>query len=216
MKKTTIKKPEAIKWHHFSRRGDAIFLSLKKEIRISVLSVATLAVACPDSSAAIMAMSQRPTMDEQTNSAGASSSGGEDELLDLTALQHGDLLFCVASPARDGIAQAIVSVTEGIDLQRVSHVAIVCKESSGTYALEASDKHGVWLHPIQSFFEHCDHTPTGNPMEVYVALLPEADATKYSFRLESGENTYTGTATARLVAGEYVVATGLQLTKVNS
>ena len=155
MKKTTIKKPEAIKWHHFSRRGDAIFLSLKKEIRISVLSVATLAVACPDSSAAIMAMSQRPTMDEQTNSAGASSSGGEDELLDLTALQHGDLLFCVASPARDGIAQAIVSVTEGIDLQRVSHVAIVCKESSGTYALEASDKHGVWLHPIQSFFEHC-------------------------------------------------------------
>ena len=58
--------------------------------------------------------------------------------------------------------------------------------------------------------------PTGNPMEVYVALLPEADATKYSFRLESGENTYTGTATARLVAGEYVVATGLQLTKVNS
>ena len=164
MKKTTIKKPEAIKWHHFSRRGDAIFLSLKKEIRISVLSVATLAVACPDSSAAIMAMSQRPTMDEQTNSAAGTSSSGEDELLDLTALQHGDLLFCVASPARDGIAQAIVSVTEGIDLQRVSHVAIVCKESSGTYALEASDKHGVWLHPIQSFFEHCDHTPTGNPM----------------------------------------------------
>ena len=68
MKKTTIKKPEAIKWHHFSRRGDAIFLSLKKEIRISVLSVATLAVACPDSSAAIMAMSQRPTMDEKSRS----------------------------------------------------------------------------------------------------------------------------------------------------
>lgn len=57
--------------------------------------------------------------------------------------------------------------------------------------------------------------PTGNPEEVYVALLPEADATKYSFRLESGSETYTGTATARLVAGEYVVATGLQLTKVN-
>jgi hypothetical protein len=55
--------------------------------------------------------------------------------------------------------------------------------------------------------------PTGNPEEVYVALLPEADATKYSFRLESGENTYTGTATARLAAGEYVVATGLKLTK---
>ena len=57
--------------------------------------------------------------------------------------------------------------------------------------------------------------PTGNPMEVYVALLPEADATKYSFRLESGEDTYTGTATAQLIAGEYVVATGLKLTKEN-
>ena len=58
-------------------------------------------------------------------------------------------------------------------------------------------------------------SPTGNPTEVYVALLPEATATTYSFRLKSGTDTYTGTATARLVAGEYVVATGLKLTKVN-
>ena len=57
--------------------------------------------------------------------------------------------------------------------------------------------------------------PTGNPTEVYVALFPEATATTYSFRLESGEDIYTGTATAQLNAGEYVVATGLQLTKVN-
>ena len=57
--------------------------------------------------------------------------------------------------------------------------------------------------------------PDGNPTEVYVALFPEADATKYSFRLESGSETYTGTATAQLNAGVYVVATGLQLTKVN-
>ena len=57
--------------------------------------------------------------------------------------------------------------------------------------------------------------PDGDTKEVYVALFPEADATKYSFRLESGENTYTGTATARLAAGEYVVATNLKLTKVN-
>ena len=164
MNKTTIKKPEAIRWHHFSRYGDAIFLSLKKEIRISVLSVATLAVTCPNSSAARMAMNQHPTSVEQINNASASSSGGEDNLLDLTALQHGDLLFCVASPSRDGIAQAIVTVTEGIDLQRVSHVAIVCIESSGTYALEASGEHGVWLHPINAFFDHCDHTSEGNPM----------------------------------------------------
>ena len=58
-------------------------------------------------------------------------------------------------------------------------------------------------------------SPTGTTTEVYVALLPEADKTTYSFSLESGSETYTGTATARLVAGEYVVATGLQLTKVN-
>jgi hypothetical protein len=58
-------------------------------------------------------------------------------------------------------------------------------------------------------------SPTGNPKEVYVALFPEATATTYSFRLESGEDIYTGTATAQLNAGEYVVAAGLQLTKVN-
>ena len=56
-------------------------------------------------------------------------------------------------------------------------------------------------------------SPTGNPTEVYVALLPEANKTTYSFSLTSGENTYTGTATAQLIAGEYVVATGLKLTK---
>ena len=56
-------------------------------------------------------------------------------------------------------------------------------------------------------------SPSGNPKEVYVALLPEATATEYSFSLTSGEDTYTGTATARLIAGEYVVATGLKLTK---
>ena len=57
--------------------------------------------------------------------------------------------------------------------------------------------------------------PEDNPKEVYVALFPEATATTYSFSLESGENIYTGTATARLIAGEYVVATNLKLTKVN-
>lgn len=164
MHQTSQKKPEAIRWHHFSRHNDAIFLSLKKEIRISVLSVATLAVACPDSSAAQMAMLPHATTEAATDCAGTSSPG-EDELLDLTALQHGDLLFCVASPSRDGIAQAIVSVTEGIDLQRVSHVAIVCQETNGEmYALEASGKHGVWLNPINSFFVHCDHTAEGHPM----------------------------------------------------
>ena len=39
-----------------------------------------------------------------------------------------------------------------------------------------------------------------------VALFPEAAATEYSFRLESGTNIYIGTATAQLNAGEFVVA----------
>ena len=164
MKKTTFKKTEAIVWHRFTRHRDAIFLSLGKEISIGVLTVATLAVACPDSSAAKMAMSQRPAADEDESTASASL-GSDDGLLDLSALQNGDLLFNVASPSRDGLAQAIVTVTEGIDLQRVSHVAIVCKESDGRiYALEASGKHGVWLNPIDSFFVHSDHTSAGHPM----------------------------------------------------
>ena len=58
-------------------------------------------------------------------------------------------------------------------------------------------------------------SPSGDLTEVYVALFPEATVTTYSFHLESGTDTYTGTARAQLIAGEYVVATGLQLTKVN-
>ena len=53
--------------------------------------------------------------------------------------------------------------------------------------------------------------PDGNPKEVYVALFPEANPTKYFFQLESGSETYTGSATAQLIAGEYVVATNLKL-----
>lgn len=55
-------------------------------------------------------------------------------------------------------------------------------------------------------------TPTGTtPTEVYVALFPDMGAT-YSFTVTSGGNTYTGTATATLNEGEYVVAP-LKLTK---
>lgn len=56
--KSRFRKPESVVWTHFTRHGDAIFLSLMREVRIGVLSVATLAVACPDSAAAIMAFSQ--------------------------------------------------------------------------------------------------------------------------------------------------------------
>ncbi len=83
--------------------------------------------------------------------------------------------------------QATVTVTQG------TPCTVAVTPSAGGYPLAIS--------------------PTGNPMEVYVALFPEATATTYSFSLKSGENVYTGTATARLVAGEFVVAENLKLTK---
>ena len=112
-----------------------------------------------------------------------------DQPLTITSLSisYGDGTYANTYPE-----QATVTVTQG-----TSSTATVIPDkkstSAGGYALSVA--------------------PTGNPEEVYVALLPEATATTYSFRLESGEDTYTGTATAQLIAGEYVVATGLKLTK---
>jgi|GEM_PF-1019524 len=64
-------------------------------------------------------------------------------------------------------------------------------------------------------------TPTGtNPTEVYVALFPiyAEDGVIYNFTVTSTtgnatDGTYTGTARASLNEGEFVVATGLKLTK---
>lgn len=53
MKEQKLKwKADTIRWRRFSRQGDAIFLSLHKEIAIGVLSAATLTFAVPDSVAA--------------------------------------------------------------------------------------------------------------------------------------------------------------------
>ena len=48
---------------------------------------------------------------------------------------------------------------------------------------------------------------------VYVALLPTAAQRTFRFTVSDTSNTYTGTAKATLTEGEYVVATGLKLTK---
>ena len=53
--------------------------------------------------------------------------------------------------------------------------------------------------------------PTGSPEEVYVALFPQTEQ-PYKFTVTSGGETYTGTATAILNEGDYVVAS-LKLTK---
>lgn len=47
--------------------------------------------------------------------------------------------------------------------------------------------------------------------EVYVALLPEVASRTYTFTVTNSTGTYTGTASAQLNKGEYVVATNLQL-----
>lgn len=57
-KKQFLKKAEPISWHQFSRRGDAIFCSMHKEIRIGILSVATLAFAAPASATGEMTCSE--------------------------------------------------------------------------------------------------------------------------------------------------------------
>ncbi len=56
-------------------------------------------------------------------------------------------------------------------------------------------------------------TPAGNPTEVYVALFPQPEQ-PYKFTVTNSNGTYTGTATATLNEGEYVVAS-LKLTKNN-
>ena len=51
---------------------------------------------------------------------------------------------------------------------------------------------------------------------VFVALLPTSGQRTFNFTVTDGsDNTYTGTAKATLTEGEYVVATGLKLTKNN-
>lgn len=61
-------KAEQICWKQFSRKGDAIFRSLGKEIRIGVLSVATLAMATPASASGMMAMDHQQMMDGDDDS----------------------------------------------------------------------------------------------------------------------------------------------------
>lgn len=56
LKKQRTFKAEPIRWHQFSRKHDAIFRSLGKEMSIGILSVATLTFATPDSATAMTAL----------------------------------------------------------------------------------------------------------------------------------------------------------------
>ena len=56
LKKQMRFKAERICWRQFTRKHDAIFRSLGKEMRIGILSVSTLLFATPDTAAAKMAI----------------------------------------------------------------------------------------------------------------------------------------------------------------
>lgn len=53
----------------------------------------------------------------------------------------------------------------------------------------------------------------GGATEVYVGLLPDSSR-KYNFTVANASGTYAGTATATLIEGEYVEATGLKLNEI--
>ena len=53
----------------------------------------------------------------------------------------------------------------------------------------------------------------GSGEAFYVAMLPTTGQRTFRFTVTNSSGTYTGTAKATLVEGEYVVATGLKLTK---
>ncbi len=76
---------------------------------------------------------------------------------------NGDLLFNIEEPTGDGLSDAIANVTEGVDGSQVVHVAIACEQNGRMMALEATPSHGVWLTPIEKYFEDAEHDEEGNP-----------------------------------------------------
>ena len=66
-------------------------------------------------------------------------------LRDYDKLAEGDLLFCVAENGNN-----ITDVTQGIDGQKIDHVAIAHRQKGRWYALEAVHR-GVSLTPMDSF-----------------------------------------------------------------
>jgi hypothetical protein len=70
------------------------------------------------------------------------------------------------------------------------------------------------VHATRNTGSSAPLTVTANGQtEVYVALLPTDGERTYQFTVTNSSGTYTGTAKAWLKEGEYVVATGLKLTK---
>lgn len=78
-------------------------------------------------------------------------------------IYHGDLLFNLEEPSGGGLSDAIANVTEGVDGSPVVHVAIACEDHGRMMVLEATSSHGVWLTPIEKYFDEAEHDAEGNP-----------------------------------------------------
>lgn len=77
-------------------------------------------------------------------------------------LQKGDLLFCLETQ-EEGLGGAIAAVTEGVDNQNISHVAIMSSDST---LVEATPQAGVRVVGVEQFLAEAHHTADGSPLVV--------------------------------------------------
>lgn len=149
MNKLKYHKQQVLTFRHFTRKGYSLFACLNKQVRIGMLGTLVLTNAYALTPQASMAQTQ----DNRTNLLSTESSADEVPI-DWTLLEEGDLLFTVTAPSGSSQhSKAITDVVNGYGEYKINHVAIVCLQNAKHYALEASMQHGVWLNPIEQFFE---------------------------------------------------------------
>lgn len=122
-------KKNVVCWKKFSRHGDAIFRSLGKEIRIGVLSVATLAMATPDSASAKVAMGYWQMTDGEDQLTLISA---EDDDQNATLLQNTDVVATrVPLPADKAVRLVQVITRKEIEASSANSVNDLLKLAAG-------------------------------------------------------------------------------------
>lgn len=93
-----------------------------------------------------------------------------------TKYKNGDLLFNVVNMKKASeFSRSIVGSTHGIDEKNISHVAIVCKEDSGLFVLEATGRHGVWMCPLDSFLSKAHKDKDGKTLILHARVKGNID-----------------------------------------
>lgn len=138
---------QSVTFRHFDRKHYSAFNSLGRNIRIGVLSIATLTFANTESIAAspVQRVDEKATMlyaDDDSN-----------QKVDFK-IEEGDLLFEIDNSGR---ANAVTEVTTGLDGLKISHVAIAVSRHGKLFALEAI-RRGVVLTPIDSMLSRPFHS----------------------------------------------------------